>query len=423
MSTGSLFRQEALDAQATQALGTIRIAQPMGHYAAAAMAIVIVALITGLAFFGTYTKRATVPGLLEPAGGTLRVTAAAGGTVVSARVAEGQRVATDDVLFVLSGERVSSSGATQAMIGEQLDARRASLSRELERSAERHASRMRTSRERLAAIDIEFAQLEHEAEINAAREAIARKNVERFEDLARTGFVSPAQAQAKVDDLLVLKAQRENYKRVAANLARERAGLASQLADSRLQADTERADVERNLAVLAQERSENEARRTTVVRAPHGGTVTGIAAHAGQVIGPGGLLATLIPLDAPLEAQLFASTRQAGFVDPGQRVRLRYAAYPYQKFGMGEGIVKAIEKSPYAPQELPTRVIATLGPGALQGAEPVYRVVVELDAQSIQTYGVAQPLKSGMVFEADVIQDTRRLYEWLFEPVYGLLGK
>ena len=423
MSTGSLFRQEALDAQATQWLGTIRIAQPIGHFAAATMAIIVVALIAAFAFFGTYTKRATIPGLLEPAGGTLRLTAPANGMVISARVAEGQHVAVDDVLFVLSGERISSSGATQAMIGEQLDLRRAALARELKLSAERHASRMRTSRERLAAIDIEFVQLGHEAEIGAAREAIARKNVERFEDLARTGFVSPAQAHAKVDDVLVLKAQRENYKRVKANLVRERAGLAGQLSDSRLQADTERADIERNLAVLAQERSENEARRTTVVHAPHAGTVTGIAAHAGQVIGAGGLLATLIPQGAPLEAQLFASTRQAGFVDPGQRVHLRYAAYPYQKFGMGEGIVKWIEKSPYAPQELPTQVIATLGPGALQGAEPVYRVVVALDAQSIETYGVAQPLKSGMVFEADVIQDTRRLYEWLLEPVYGLLGK
>lgn len=423
MSTGSLFRQEALDAQATQWLGTIRIAQPIGHYAAAAIALVIVALIVGFAFFGTYTKRATVPGLLEPAGGTLRSTTPASGTVISARVVEGQHVAADDVLFVLSGERMSSSGATHAMIAAQLEARGATLARDLKLSNQRHESRMRTTRERLLAIDIEIAQLEREAEINAAREAIAQKNVERFGDLARTGFISQAQAQAKVDDALVLKGQRENYKRVKANLARERAGLASQLADSRLQADTERADIDRNRAALAQERSENDARRTTVVTAPYAATVTGIAAHIGQLIGSGGLLATLIPDGVSLEAQLFASTRQAGFVERGQRVHLRYAAYPYQKFGMGEGVVEAIEKSPYAPQELPIQVIATLGAGALQGAQPVYRIVVKLETQAIDTYGHSQPLKSGMVFEADVIQDKRRLYEWLLEPVYGLAGR
>ena len=422
MTPGPLFRQAALDAQATQWLGTIRIAQPIGNYAAAAIALLIVVLIAGFGFFGTYTRRATVPGLLEPSGGTLRLTTPAGGTVIVMHVVEGQRVAARDVLFVLSGERVSSSGATQLMIGEQLDARRAALARDLALSSERHESRMRTTRERLAAIDIEFIQLEREAEINAAREAIAQKNVERFEELARTGFISPAQAQAKLDDALVLRAQRENHRRVKANLARERAGLASQLSDSRLQVAAERADIERTIAALAQERTENEARRTTVVTAPYAAIVTGIAARAGQVIGTGGLLATLIPDGASLKGQLFASTRQVGFVERGQRVHLRYAAYPYQKFGMGDGVVDAIEKSPYAPQELPTQVIATLGAGA-QGAEPVYRIVVNLDAQTIDAYGLAQPLKAGMVFEADVIQDTRRLYEWLMEPVYGLMGR
>lgn len=423
MTPGTLFRQEALDAQATQWLGTIRIAQPIGNYAAASMTLLIVVMIAAFAFFGTYTKRATVPGLLEPAGGTLRLTTPANGTVIAMHVVEGQHVAAHDVLFVLSGERVSSSGATHSMIGEQLAARRVALARDVTLSSERHELRMSTTRERLVAIDIEFLQLEREAEIHAAREAIAQKNVERFEELARTGFISSAQAQAKVDDALVLRAQRENHKRAKANLARERAGLASQLADSGLQAATERADIARNIAALAQERTENEARRTTVVAAPYAAIVTGIAARAGQVIGTGGLLATLIPDGASLKAQLFASTRQVGFVERGQRVHLRYAAYPFQKFGMGEGVVDAIEKSPYAPQELPTQVIATLGAGALQGAEPVYRIVVKLDAQTINTYGLAQPLKAGMVFEADVIQDTRRLYEWLLEPVYGLAGR
>ena len=59
MSTGSLFRQEALDAQATQWLGTIRIAQPIGHYAAAAIALVnghdlIFDFATGFAGFARF---------------------------------------------------------------------------------------------------------------------------------------------------------------------------------------------------------------------------------------------------------------------------------------------------------------------------------------------------------------------------------
>ncbi len=35
----------------------------------------------------------------------------------------------------------------------------------------------------------------------------------------------------------------------------------------------------------------------------------------------------------------------------------------------------------------------------------------------------ARPLQSGMLLDADILQDTRRLYEWVLEPLYSLTGK
>ncbi len=419
----SLFRPEALGARRAHPLGTIRLAQPIGHRVAALLAIGVVAAIATFAIVGTYTRRATVAGLLEPVGGSLRLTAPAPGIVATSRVVEGQRVAAGEPLFVLSGERRSAAGATGASIAAQLDGRAAALDRDVRLVDERHALRLRTSDARLRAIDAEMTQLDHERAIQTARRGIAARNVERFEALARTGFVAPAQAQAKQDEVLVLEAAADASGRQKTALSRERAELESQRSESRLQADAERADVERQRAALAQERAENDARRTTVVVAPHDGRVTAIAARPGQVVAAGTLLATLMPADAALEAELFASTRQSGFVAPGQSVRLRYAAYPYQKFGIGDGVVASIESSPYAPQELPPQVAATLGVAALQGAEPVYRIVVRLDRQTIRVYGRDQPLRPGLVIEADILEDRRRLFEWLLEPIYGLAGR
>ena len=64
-------------------------------------------------------------------------------------------------------------------------------------------------------------------------------------------------------------------------------------------------------------------------------------------------------------------------------------------------------------------------PGALPGAgaEPMYRVTVALASQHVNAYGKAQPLQSGMLLEADVMQDKRRLYEWVLEPLYSLSGR
>lgn len=420
-ATRPLFRPQAVTARNTGWLGTIRIAQPLGDAFCAAVAVLVIALIVAFAWFGTYTRRATVPGLLEPVGGVLRLTTPTTGTVETLRLVEGRHVAAGETLVVLSGERRSSSGDTQGLIATQLDARRTTLERDRRLSDERNAARIRATRERLDAIDGELMHVGLEGALLAAREAIAQKNVDRFDELARTGFMSPLQAQARQDEALVVRAQRENARRVEASLRRERIGLAGQLADSRLQAEGESLALSRSVAALDQERTENEARRSTVITAPFAATVTGIAVQVGQQVAGGTLLATLIPDGAVLEARLFASARQVGFVETGQRVRMRYAAYPYQKFGMGEGVVTAVEQSPYAPQELPAHVASLVG--SPLGGEPVYRIAVALDRQTIDTYAKPQALRSGMAFEADVLQDRRRLHEWLFEPIYGLVGR
>jgi membrane fusion protein len=55
--------------------------------------------------------------------------------------------------------------------------------------------------------------------------------------------------------------------------------------------------------------------------------------------------------------------------------------------------------------------------------EPLYRITVALDRQSVAAYGQAQALSPGMQLEADVLLDRRRLIEWLFEPVLGIAGR
>ena len=43
--------------------------------------------------------------------------------------------------------------------------------------------------------------------------------------------------------------------------------------------------------------------------------------------------------------------------------------------------------------------------------------------QQMPAYGALQPLAPGMQLEADVLLERRRLIEWLFEPVLGMVGR
>lgn len=96
--------------------------------------------------------------------------------------------------------------------------------------------------------------------------------------------------------------------------------------------ESQLAEIDRNLATLTQENSEAAARDRYAITAPADGIVTNLLAEVGQSVG-NQPLATLLPAGAKLEAQLFLTSRAVGFVEPGQSVRLRYQAYPYQKFG------------------------------------------------------------------------------------------
>jgi membrane fusion protein len=88
--------------------------------------------------------------------------------------------------------------------------------------------------------------------------------------------------------------------------------------------------------------------------------------------------------------------------------------------------VASISRSAVSPGELPPQLagISSLTASTSgAGAEPVYRITVKLKRQTVTAYGQPVPLQAGMQLEADVELETRRLYEWVLDPLYTLTGK
>jgi membrane fusion protein len=146
--------------------------------------------------------------------------------------------------------------------------------------------------------------------------------------------------------------------------------------------------------------------------------ISAVLAEPGQSVSPTSALASLVPANSRLQAHLFAPSSAVGFLRANQSVMLRFDAFPYQKFGHQVGQVLQVSRAPLQAAEL-----AGLPLQGGPGSEPLYRVTVALDRQTVQAYGEAQPLSPGMQLEGDVQLDRRRLIEWIFEPVLGLAGK
>jgi membrane fusion protein len=336
------------------------------------------------------------------------------GTLIEKHVREGQHVRHGERLFVLATERSSrETPEAQAAAIAKLRERRDSLRKSLVQQADIDRIQRASIETRIRGLEAELSQMRTEIGTQTERAASTAQIAERYRKLLGKHSVSEIQVHEKQQDWLDQRGRLQALERERLRLERKFQELQLERASSELQAQNERAAVERDIAALEQALTEYESRRTLVITAPSEGVVTAILAERGQNANPSSPLLSILPADARLEAQMLVPSRAIGFIRSGQTVAVRYEAFPYQRFGSYRGEVKEISR---------TLIEAHAAGVPISLQEPVYRVTVGLASQTIQAYGRALPLQSGMLLEADIGLDHRRLIEWIFDPLYSITG-
>ncbi len=417
---GSLFRPEVAEAQRQNWLGQVQLVRPLSLSLLTIGVLCMLVLVLAFLFFGEYTRKARIGGVLVPDLGVIRLVPPVQGRVLERHVQEGQSVRAGEVMFVLTLEGSTLSTDVQARVQRSLEERRRSLEDAARQQSLLAEGEMLSLQRRLDEMKREQGQIEAEAALHRQRLTLAQQSLERLESLSRDQFISPAQVQTKKEEVLGLQAQAQALQRQSAALARDRAALEGERRGLPMQLKSRQGAIERDLAALSREAAEQDAVRQIVVRAPQDGTVSSVLAESGQSVSPASALASLIPAGAQLQAHLFAPSGAVGFLRPQQEVRLRFEAFPYQKFGHQSGHVLQVSRTPLAVPELAGLPLA--GPADADGrpAEPMFRITVAMDSPELNAFGTTQPLVAGMRMEADVLLERRRLIEWLFAPVLGL---
>ena len=257
----------------------------------------------------------------------------------------------------------------------------------------------------------------------AGQLAIQQKQVDsnqqllmRIQPLAAKGYVSAVQIQQQETAVLDAQAQYKMLVRQQLDARQQLDVTQQQLAQIPLDDASKRNDTERQLASLTQSMAQNEMQRAVLLRAPRDGVVSTVLLKEGQMVSAGQPLLSILPAGSALQAQLLVPSRAIGFIEPGSRVVLRYQAFPYQKFGQQYGRVTDISRSALSPPD-----IAALMAQQSQQQESLYRIQVKLDSQQVLAYGKPESVKPGMALEADILMERRRLIEWVFEPLYGMV--
>ena len=267
-----------------------------------------------------------------------------------------------------------------------------------------------------------------------------RQQDEAYEKLARDGFASKIMANDKARERIEkeqdLKSQEYLIQSAQASLTQSTRRLAQITADYRRQLQTERADIEDRLDKSQGELTKQQYRRDLhELRAPQAGCggvaaeqpgthrptpggciVKDLATHTvGTVISPGTILMTLVPNGEILRAEVWVGNQDVGFIHTGEPVKIKFAAYQFQKYGMVEGKVAHLSADASDNNQQQQQSGNKTG----SNLPFAYRALIDLKAQHLIADGVRHSLTPGMQVTAEIHLGTRTILEYLISPVRG----
>jgi membrane fusion protein len=406
-----LFREEVL--QARSWMGRITLSEPVSSWLLATLAFAFAAAVLVFLFVATYTRHESVQGQLVPSSGLLPVTARSAGTVTRTLVREGESVKKDQSLIELSGEVSSlSRGQTQGSVIVDLQAQLKEIEGLLENQKRLEDQQQEGLNNRVAVLQQQLVEIARQFSTQEEQTNIAERRVEKLRPGVTDGTFSQVEFERYQAEALTGRTQLNVLSRQRLDTEQQLRTLQNQLQEVPLTIESQRNELRFRLSAINQALAQNEAQRASVLRAPRDGVVASLAIQDGQTVGVGQRLLSILPEGSLLQAELWLPSRAVGFIETGNRVVLRYPAFPYQKFGQQDGRVLEVSRSATAASELTGLLGRTI-------SEPLYRVVVRLDQQAVSAYGKPEALKPGMTVDADILLDRRRLIEWVLEPLYG----
>lgn len=417
LSEHKLFRKEAIAAQQRAWLGTILIVAPPSRWLVTALAASLATALVLFLIFSQYTRRETVAGQLVPDAGLLNVSAPSAGVISRLSVSDGQSVKAGDVLLeLISNQDSARLGDTHVLVGHQLESQRVQLQADLRNQQLSAEKQQESLRDKSALLREQLDQINQQMMIVKAQVDAAQAIFDRIKPLENRGYISALQIQQQQAAVFDSQSQYKTLARQRLDTQQALEAAHQQLVQLPLDTATKRGDTERQIAGIAQSIAQNEGQRAVVLRAPHDGVVSALLLKQGQTVTASQPLLSILPTGSTLQAQLLVPSRAIGFITPGNRVVLRYQAFPYQKFGQHFGRVADVSRSALST----TEVTVLTGQQPTQNQEPLYRVQVILDSQQIMAFGHAEPVRAGMALDADILMERRSLLEWVFEPLYGM---
>lgn len=380
----------------------------------------VVVLFAGL-FLGRFAKTETVRGFVGAAGGLSSFQAPKAGIVGAILVRQGDLVAAGQPLYTLKFAQATSGGETaDATEARKLQLNRAGYETEIQRTDELleriGKSRAGAVHDRDAlAQSVDDQEKSIVAALKQAKQRIAslRNYVDKgyaTRDVLETAERTRFEYERQLSDI---RLKRVEYRRQDAQREREFDDLQHDRTNARNAAESQIGSIDIRLARL---RTDSRLE----VRAENAGRVLTLAAHEGDTVEAGQLIAAVGAPDAEQLIVLEAPSRAVGLARTGQRVNIKYDAFPFKTFGIHGGTIVSVSAA--AIRNPDGKDSSALDPRPVE-RQSHYRIEVKPDAGFVDAYGEKQALKFGATLSADIIVEKRRIIDWVLDPIRAMRGR
>ncbi|MEZ5849311.1 MAG: efflux RND transporter periplasmic adaptor subunit [Hyphomicrobiaceae bacterium] len=386
-------------------------------------AVLIVAVMGGL-WFGSFSKQQPVRGFVSAASGLVRIASPGRGTVTRVLTKQGEAVKRGQALLTVKAPDVAAGNEQTRVVEQQnLQRRRTNLMTEMER-IERLVDRLRKDRDVLISANADLNQtLDRElSDLGVARRE-ASNHVGRLRpllasrDVSRDRVTSHERALRDYERMLseTLSRKTENLREHTQKLATLDASLAEKA--------THRATLANELAEVETRLNQSKANDEFTIVAGQDGIVASLTVATGSSIEGGQVVVVLGDPAAEQIIILEAPAGAMGLVASGQRVTLKYDAFPFKTFGIKMGTVVDVAQASVDSVKPGSLSEQGLIPAARGGRQTVFQISVRPDANTILAYGEERRIALGSTLTADITIERRRLIDWVIDPILALRGR
>jgi membrane fusion protein len=414
-----VFRQEAINHQKMKWRGRALLLPGIPFWLMTGLCLFFIVAFLTFIIAGTYTRRANVTGEITSYPRAANVYSTVQGVVVKQLVTEGQLITAGTPIYQIDVSKSTRSGVVS-------DNQRRDINSQQARIAQIISRLEGNKRATLAMLEKQKAQytaaFERSTDIlRRAQEGIRimKENMQNYRHYQAKGLINKDQLTNQValyyqqqNNLLGLSGQNEQN-------ALQITALESQIHTQAAEFDNQIYQMELQRYELQKELLNIDASGVIIVRALSEGRVDSLSVTVGQMVNVGDSLLQMLPDKVDHYALvLWVPNDAIPYISTGDRVNVRYDAFPAEKFGQFAGTVSVISKAPASPQEMQTYQGAPKA--ALTAAIPYYKVIVRPEKQAISYHGKRLSLENGMKAKSTLFLEKRKVYQWMLSPFYDM---